>query len=211
MNQAPVTADRAGKGAVPVKCSSCEALRQVPFACEDCHQLLAHVQGANYFELFGLPRTYELDLDLLEEKYLAISRNIHPDKFATAGEEMQAFALRACAAVNNAYDVLCDPLHRAEYLLESAGGKSATQDKRVSQDLLTKVMTLREQLEEAKTSGDRAGIEAIRGQATVMKRSADQQIATLCGRLTAGEEQTRDELRLQLNALKYLNNLLAQT
>lgn len=197
--------------AVPVKCNACEVLQRTPFACDDCHQLLAHVQGANYFELFGLPQTYELDLALLEQRYLAISRNIHPDKYATGGEEMQAFALRASAAVNSAYDVLRDPVHRAEYLLECMGGKSATQDRRVPQDLLAEVMLLREELEEAKCGGDTAGIQALRTKVAEKKQVAERFVAQACGRLSMGEDGTKDSLRLQLNALKYLNNLLAQT
>jgi len=201
----------AEKTAVPVKCGACEALQQTPFACEDCHQLLAHVQGANYFELFGLPQTYELDLGLLEQKYLAISRNIHPDKYATGGEEMQAFALRASAAVNNAHDVLRDPVHRAEYLLECLGGKSATQDKRVPQDLLAQVMLLREELEEAKAGGNEAGIQAVRSKVIEKKQVAERLVADACGQLPQAANETKDSLRLHLNALKYLNNLLAQT
>jgi molecular chaperone HscB len=209
MNQPPTAAD-AERTAAPMKCGTCEALTQVPFACEDCHHLLAHVQGANYFELFGMPQSYEVDLGLLEERYLAISRNIHPDKYATAGEEMQAFALRASASVNSAYDVLRDPLHRAEYLLESAGGKSASQDKRVPQDMLGQVLMLREELEEAKSSNDRTGIQALRDQVMQRKQVTEHRIVALCKDLHAASDQTKDDLRLQLNAMKYLNNLLAQ-
>jgi molecular chaperone HscB len=209
MNQVPAAAD-AERAAAPVKCSTCEALTQVPFACEDCHQLLAHVQGANYFELFGLPRRFEVDTALLEERYLAISRNIHPDKYATAGEGMQAFALRASASVNNAYDVLRDPLHRAEYLLESAGGKSATQDKRVPQDLLAEVLMLREELEEARATNDRTALEALRTLVARRKQETEHKVASLSRDLNTAAGEVKDELRLQLNALKYLNNLLAQ-
>jgi molecular chaperone HscB len=196
--------------ASPAKCSTCQILCEAPFACEDCHELLAHVQGANYFELFGLPRAYQIDAGLLEERYLAISRNIHPDKFATAGEEMQAFALRASASVNSAYDVLRDPLHRAEYLLESVGGKPAAQDKRVPQDLLMQVLMLREELEQAKANDDRPALEGLRVLATQRKQAAERQIAVLCRDLGTASTQVKDDLRLQLNAMKYLNNLLAQ-
>jgi molecular chaperone HscB len=194
--------------AFPTKCASCEALLQVPSSCEDCHQLLAHVQGADYFEVFGQPRRYELDLAALEEKYLAISRNIHPDKYAVAGPEMQAFALRASAAVNQAYDVLRDPIHRAEYLLESAGGPSATQNKQVPPDMLGHVMTLREEIEQAKAEGDEAALEAIRERLLAQRRGIERRIAALCRDLDAAGEATKNELRVQLNAMKYVANLL---
>lgn len=196
--------------AVPTKCTTCEALAQTPLACLDCRQLLAHVQGANYFELFGLPLTYEIDLRELGRKYLAISKNIHPDRFATGDPQMQAFALRASAAVNRAYEVLSDPRHRAEYLLESAGGPSAAQDKRVPADLLSRVMMLREEIEDAKAGGDLATLDGIRAGVTKDRNETETRIARLCEVLPKSSPDARDELRQQLNAMKYFDNLLAQ-
>lgn len=196
--------------AMPAKCNTCEMLAQAPLVCADCHQLLAHVQGADYFELFGLPRRFDIDAAELNRKYLAISRNIHPDKFASAGGEMQSFALRASAAINKAFDVLADAHQRAEYLLERSGGKSAAEDKRVPQDLLARVMMLREEIEEAKASGDHAALDAMRGDVSAQKRRLHETIAELCTRLDGGEASMKDELRMQLNAVKYLDNLLAQ-
>ena len=197
--------------AMPTKCATCEVLQQAPLACTDCHSLLAHVQGADYFELFGLPRRFEIDEAELSRKYLAICRNIHPDRFGGTGAEMQSFSLRAPSAVNQAYEVLHSPHRRAEYLLESAGGKSSADDKRVPADLLGKVMMLREEIEEAKSSGDMSTLSSMRATIEQDRRKAHQQIAALCGKLTAdGSQETKDELRMQLNAMKYLDNLLAQ-
>ena len=196
--------------AIPTKCTTCEALAQTPLVCQDCHQLLAHVQGADYFELFGLPRTYDIDAHELGRRYLAISRNIHPDKFATGDAQMQAFALRASAAVNRAYEVLRDPRLRAEYLLEATGGQSAAQDKRVAADFLNRVMLLREEIEDAKAGGDKATLERIRTGVAKERGETAARIGRLCAALPGGSPDTRDELRQQLNAMKYLDNLLAQ-
>lgn len=195
--------------AIPSKCVTCEVLRQMPLSCDDCHQLLAHVQGADFFELFGLPQKYEVDPRELEEKYITISRNIHPDKYAVAGPEMQAFALRASAAVNNAYAVLRDPIHRAEYLLESAGGPSATLNKQVPPDMLGEIMMLREGIEEAKAGGDQQSLDAIRRQIEVRRSATQTRITELCRDLAGSSDETKTTLRIQLNAIKYLNNVLA--
>lgn len=196
---------------MPTKCATCEVLQQAPLICADCHSLLAHVQGADYFELFGLTRRYDIDEAELNRKYLAISRNIHPDRFGGAGPEMQSFALRASAAINQAYDVLRDPHRRAEYLLESSGGKSSAEDKRVPPDLLGKVMMLREEIEDARAAGDTAAISTMRASIEQDRSAAQQRIGALCAELIAnGSEATKGELRMQLNAMKYLDNLLAQ-
>jgi molecular chaperone HscB len=196
--------------AVLSKCTTCEALAQTPLVCQDCNHLLAHVQGADYFELFGLPRAYEIDARDLGRKYLAISRNIHPDRFASGDPSMQSFALRASAAVNRAYEVLGDPRHRAEYLLETAGGQSAAQDKRVPADFLSRVMMLREEIEDARAGGATATLDNMRSAVAQERGETEARIAQLCAALPGGSVDTRDELRQQLNALKYLDNLLAQ-
>jgi molecular chaperone HscB len=197
--------------AKPAKCATCEALHQVPLACHDCHVLLAHLQGADYFEVFGLSRGYDIDLDALQRKYLAISKNIHPDRFAAAGEEMQSLAQRLAAAVNKARDVLHDPFTRAEYLLETAGGPSAAQDKSVPGDLLTQVMDWREELEQGDAASDGPRRDALMARISAAREKLERDIAELCHMLAESDDETKRCLRRSLNGLKYLRTLTAQT
>jgi len=196
--------------ALPLKCAQCEALQQAPLACVDCHDLLAHVQGADYFELFGLPRSYAIDPAGLNRAYVAITRNIHPDRFARDGAQMQSFALRASAAVNKAHEVLSDPIRRAEYLLETAGGKSASQDKRVPQAFLAETMMLRESIEDAKAEGESQLLATLRSRVSVAKEATERKIAGLCDHLSDGGDAVKEELRQTLNTYKYHANLAAQ-
>jgi len=195
----------------PSKCATCESLAQAPMACAECHSVLEHVSGADYFELFGLERRYDIAPDQLQRKYLAIARNIHPDAFASADPESQSVVLRLSAAVNRAHETLRDPVRRAEYLLELSGGKSAADDKRVPPDLLNRVMLLREEIEEARAAGDAATLASMLPAIAARKDEAMRRIADLCARLTAGPAPSDcDDLRLQLNSIKYFENLLAQ-
>ncbi len=191
-------------------CASCEMLEREPLAPENCRKILAHVRTADYFELLGLARSYELNATLLARKYLSISRNIHPDRYAGAGEEMQSFALRISAVVNRAHDVLKESFLRAEYLLESAGGPSAGHDKRVPPDLLPQVMSLREEIDEAKSSVDHATLDRIRQSVSAQRDDAQSRIAELCRDIDRAGPEAKSELRLQLNAMRYFNNLLSQ-
>jgi len=199
------------QAAIPAKCVTCESLQQGPIVCEACHAILAHVQSADYFELFGLPRSYRLAEDDLDRRYRAISRNIHPDRFVAAGAEMQVFALRTTAVINRAYEVLRDPVQRAEYLLESAGGPSAAEDKRVPDGLLARVMMLREEIEAARAGGDEGALQEIREALLAEQSRTDQEIRSLCEKLESGSVEAKEQLRLRLNAMKYYNNLLAQS
>jgi molecular chaperone HscB len=125
-----------------------------------------------YFEIFSLPPHLVIDLAALEKSFYALSRKLHPDRFATKSPDEQAAALATSSRLNDAYRTLKDPIARTEYLLKLEGvemeeqSKSATEDARaagtakqqiVPADLLEEVFDLNMQLEEmraAKISGD---------------------------------------------------------
>jgi len=125
-----------------------------------------------YFEIFSLPAHLVIDLAALERSFYALSRKLHPDRFATKSPDEQAVALATSSRLNDAYRTLKDAIARTEYLLNLEGvemeeqSKSATEDARsagtakkqiVPDDLLEEVFELNMQLEEmraAKMSGD---------------------------------------------------------
>jgi molecular chaperone HscB len=112
---------------------------------------------SDYFEVFGLPRKLQVDLDALQRSFYDLSRLHHPDFHQGAGAEAQARALEASALVNRAYRVLRDPLARVEYLIALEEGREvreeATAKAKVPTDLLAEMLEVQEALEEAKASG----------------------------------------------------------
>lgn len=167
--------------------------------------------AGDYFELFELPARFDIDIALLRRRFLELSRQCHPDAVAMEDAAAQAAALATSARVNEAYETLCDPVRRAEYVLRRAGGKSAAEDKRVPPELLHQTLMLREEIEEAKSAGDQAALTAIRKSVLQQKGDIEGRITELARRLAGqADDSVRDELRLQLNAMKYVGNLLAQ-
>jgi molecular chaperone HscB len=75
----------------------------------------------NYFELFNLPVSFDVDLSVLPQTYQQLQRLTHPDKFASGSEQQKLVAIQKNAQVNDAYSVLKSPLSRAEYLLSLRG------------------------------------------------------------------------------------------
>jgi len=110
----------------------------------------------DYFEVFGLPRKLQVDLDALQRSFYDLSRRHHPDFHQGAGEEAQARALEASALVNRAYRALRDPVARVEYLIALEEGREVREETtakaKVSMDLLAEVLEVQEALEEAKSS-----------------------------------------------------------
>jgi len=157
----------------------------------------------SHFELFGLPLSYRVDSGLLAERYHALQRSLHPDRYAVAGEREKRLSLQASTRVNEAFQTLKDPLERARYLLslhtgDSGGEKETTQD----MAFLMEQMELREALSEAKDQSDPiAAVDAV------LDRLADQ-TSGLLDQLEAcfesGSEQDLEAARELVRKLQFV-------
>ena len=193
---------------VPSKCLSCSAELESPIVCTGCHKLYPVPEPLDYFELFRLPRRYRIDLDELENKFLAIARNVHPDFFTGESTDMRQLAIRLSAELNEGYRVLKDPVLRAGYLLEQSGGRAAAEDRSVPPTVLSEVMTLREEVEEA--GGDPAGVASVRDRAVARRSELLARIADLADDLSRASDQDKGGLRSSINSIKYYDSLLAE-
>ena len=195
---------------VPAKCLNCQSALTTPIVCDGCHSLYPPPPWADYFALLGLPRMYAIDQKKLNAAFRAIARGVHPDRFAGAPEEVRSLATRLSAEVNQAFYVLSDPVRRAGYLLEFAGGPSPAEMREVPSELLTEVMMLREQIDEAKMTGDDAALERQREIIAGRRQEMLRQIAALAESIAGLDEPRRRVLRRLLNSIKYFDNLLAE-
>ncbi len=123
----------------------------------------------DYFEVFGLERKLQVDLDALQRCFYALSRQYHPDFHQMANEGEQAAALERSALVNRAYRALRDPLSRLSYMIgleDGTDGRSADKVRlEPPMDLLEEMLEIQEALEEAKRSGLNAETtERLRGE-----------------------------------------------
>ncbi|MGE0753569.1 MAG: Fe-S protein assembly co-chaperone HscB, partial [Alphaproteobacteria bacterium] len=101
----------------------------------------------NYFKLLGIGPAYEIGYEELEQAYFAAQRQYHPDRFAGKPETERSEAMQRSVDINNAYNVLKNPLLRARYLLRQQGIMVGTDSDTVkpSQELLMEVMQWREE------------------------------------------------------------------
>jgi len=122
----------------------------------------------NYFELFALAPTFNLDLVTLETNYRTIQSTSHPDRFvgATATEKLSSMQLATMA--NEAYQTLKNPAKRAKYLLELQNINSISEtNTAMPADFLMQQMEWRENMEEAKSNKDIASLEQLHHQIQV--------------------------------------------
>ena len=156
----------------------------------------------DYFEIFSLPPHLTIDTAVLEKSFYALSRRLHPDRFASRPPAEQAAALAESSQLNDAYRTLKDPIARTEYLLKLEGielgeqSKAATEAARttgvakkqvVPEDLLEEAFELNMQLEEmrmAKKFGEddpqlRKDLQAAKSDFDAKLAATDADLATL--------------------------------
>lgn len=104
----------------------------------------------DYFQLFDLAPTFELDAAALQPRYRELQKQFHPDRFAAGPADVLRAAVQKAADINTAFSTLQDPVLRARHLLALAGRPLNIEASTVSDaDFLMAQMELREQLEEA--------------------------------------------------------------
>jgi molecular chaperone HscB len=122
----------------------------------------------NHFELFGLAPAFGLESERLERSYREIQSQVHPDRFAHAGAAERRASLQWTTRVNEAFQVLKNPVARARHILELNGVDVAFEtNTAMPADFLMQQMELREALEAAK---EPAQLDALRAD---LRRSSE--------------------------------------
>ncbi len=100
----------------------------------------------NFFEIFSLPLEFEVDVNDIENKYLQLQLEYHPDK---VGNDIKKISFSA--DINNAYITLKDNYKRAEHILLLNGIDLTIEEGgiKVDHETLVQVMEIRESLMEA--------------------------------------------------------------
>ena len=127
--------------------------------------------------MFGLAPAFALDAVSLERSYREIQSQIHPDRYAHAGDAERRASMQWTTRVNEAYRTLKSPVQRAKYLLEmngvDVGFETNTQ---MPTDFLLRQLELREALAEAKQP---AALDELMAQVRREQRLLEQGIAQL--------------------------------
>ena len=113
--------------------------------------------------MLGLPERYAIDSSRLERGYRDLQSQVHPDRFAASSESERRVAMQWAARANEAYRTLRDPVARARYLLQLRGYDTGEEtNTSMPPDFLMQQMERREEVAEARASGDAAGLKKLR-------------------------------------------------
>jgi molecular chaperone HscB len=139
--------------------------------------------SSDAFELLGLPARFDLDAQVIERAFFERSKELHPDRYASAPAAERVAALSKSRALNDAYLVLKKPVGRAEYLLERHG-VTIGDNERLDPAEIMKVLEAREELAEARQADDTAKLELLQSQ---MQNRRTQALLELDGLFAASD------------------------
>jgi len=162
----------------------------------------------NYFELFALPTGFEIDIPSLSERYQDLQRSFHPDRFTNATDRERRLSMQQASIINEAYQVLKDPLKRAQYLLALKGidvsGESNTM---MDTSFLMQQMELREALDDIMDAAE--PLEALENFTADIETQIKELIQMLQGHFSSNTDESLSQaagLSLQLQFLYRLRD-----
>ena len=124
----------------------------------------------NYFELYDIPESFEIDQAALKRKFLELSKKYHPD-FHTLNEEgEQEDALKMSVLNNEAYKTLKNKELLTAYILELNGITLGDNDS-IPQDFLMEMMDINERLMDVQMDPNPESINAITAEIDQIRKS----------------------------------------
>ena len=160
----------------------------------------------NYFELFGLPARFDIDLGDLAARHRERIRVWHPDRYAQATSEERRRAVAMSADLNDGLKVLRDPVARARHLLALRGISTDEEtDTVMDGDFLMEQMAWRERLEEGAGRVDE--VAALADEVATSRKGKEARLAAALGR---GDAADLDEARRLVRELQFLGRFLKE-
>lgn len=124
----------------------------------------------NYFRFFGLEQHFNLDLPALDQAYLAIQKEVHPDRHARGSDTEQRLAMQMATFANTAFQTLKNPIQRGLYLCQLHGVDARLEtNTAMPAAFLMKQMEWRENLEDQED--DLGALEDLAGEVDQSKRN----------------------------------------
>jgi molecular chaperone HscB len=204
-----------------VICWSCEREAGAGPLCAACKALQPPDDALDHFSVLGIPATYAVDLAAAEASFKQLSRQVHPDRFATADPRARRASLGRTVQLNESWRTLKDPIRRAEYLLGRAGVEVASDDNRPSSEdsgrhtrevaappaFLMEILDLHDELSAAQRAGDAVKVALMTDE--IRGREAES-MRTIAAGLEAGTPERLDQASQALVALRYYRRFLEQ-
>ena len=141
----------------------------------------------DYFRFFGLEQQFSLDLSALDQAYLAIQKEVHPDRHARGSDTEQRLAMQMATLANTALQTLKNPIQRGLYLCQLHGVDARLEtNTAMPAAFLMKQMEWRESLEEREED-----LDALEALAAVVDQSKRDILTEITQAIDSAKNYTR--------------------
>lgn len=185
--------------------------------CPACEVLQPPRPGRSHFEALGVAETYRQDPAELDRRFKALSRQLHPDRFAMEEAPVRRLAMEHATALNDAIRTLRDPDRRARYLLERWGRPLSEKSGRnvaLPFEFLEEIMELREAITGARRAGDEATLASLLAQVRAQSAALEAQLSARFDAHDAAPPTERGALETEVEQLvhrqRYLMSILGE-
>ncbi len=195
-------------------CPDCGAALETPLGCPACGALLPLATTVTPFEVLGFAPAFDVDRAEIERRVRRFGRLTHPDFYATRDAQARARAEANTAALNSARELLLDDHARADWLLRERGGPDEGSVRQMPQAFLAEVLEWNELLEEARRPplDDRLRRRVVSLENELAERRLEliARLRKLLQPLPERGSPRLADVRMELNALRYLDRTLAE-
>ena len=157
----------------------------------------------NPFALFDLPVAFQVDSALLNERYLALQKSLHPDNFSATSAQEQRLAIQKSAEINDALRILKDPIARADSIIALNTGERENLEEKSNKDIgfLMQQMEWRETLENIENRKDTDELTAFAQEINQIRHAILSELST------ALDAQQWDIARAITDKLRFIKKL----
>jgi len=159
--------------------------------------------------MLGLDARFDLDEDAITRAWLGRAAAVHPD-LASKDADPDELARRS-AMLNDAKHTLADPENRANALLATFGGPTASECKDLPDGFLMEIFDVRQAMDEAVLSGNASDKEAFDQLARDRRTAHIERVGQLFrSHADSQAEAAIREIRVELNAWRYIERMIEQ-
>lgn len=160
----------------------------------------------NPFSLFELPVQFSVDTTLLSERYLSLQKSLHPDNFVAHSAQEQRLAMQKSAEINDALQVLKNPILRAEAIIQYHTNEEQDVEQKSTNDVtfLMQQMEWREILEEIEAEKNENELSAFTLEIENIQQSILMQLEKELN------EQQWTQASLTTDKLRFINKLMLE-
>ena len=162
----------------------------------------------DYFELYGLPVTFNPDQKVVKQKFYELSKKFHPDFHINESEEKQEEVLLLSTMNNKAYQVLTDPQKRLHYILDIKGLIAEGENYVLPQAFLMDMMDVNEALMDLEFEPDAAKLLEVRMQVDEIEKGLFDELSGLTTGFEALPDAEQQAALLKIKDLYYRNKYL---